>query len=156
MKNIKRLTLSLTLFFLCSTVMVHAQITDNKNQGATRNENCTKLANKFKIQLNRALKVQKGVHQTLQSNQPIDKYNRHMNILVGNLDREAGLMEKLLINSEKKECSKLIEMRSGVVSIKKIHNEMMASIQLPKPKEPLSQQNSKLKSELENMLKADL
>ena len=156
MKNIKRLTLSLTLFFLCSTAMVHAQITDDKNQSATHNENCMRLVKKFKLQLNRALKVHKGVHQTLQSNQPIDKYNRHMNILVGNLDREAVLMEKLLINSEKKECSKLTVMRSGVVSIKKIHNEMMASIQLPKPKEPLSQQNSKLKSELENMLKADL
>ena len=156
MKNIKRLTLSLTLFFLCSTAMVHAQITDDKNQSATHNENCMRLVKKFKLQLNRALKVHKGVHQTLQSNQPIDKYNRHMNILVGNLDREAGLMEKLLINSEQKECSKLTVMRSGVVSIKKIHNEMMASIQLPKPKEPLSQQNSKLKSELENMLKADL
>ena len=98
MKNIKRLTLILTLFFLCSTAMVHAQITDNKNQGATHNESCMKLAKKFKLQLNRALKVHKGVNQTLQSNQPIDKYNRHNNILVRNLDREAGLMENLLIN----------------------------------------------------------
>jgi len=156
MENIKRLTLSLTLFFLCSTAMVHAQITNDKNQGVTHNKNCMKLVKKFKLQLNRALKVHKGVHQTLQSNQPIDKYNRHMNILFGNLDREAVLMEKLLINSEKKECGKLTLMRRGVVSIKKIHNEMMASLQLPKPKEPLSQQNKKLKSELKNMLKADL
>ena len=154
MENIKRLTLSLTLFFLCSTAMVHAQITNDKNQGVTHNKNCMKLVKKFKLQLNKALKVHKGVHQTLQSNQPIDKYNRHMNILFGNLDREAGSMEKLLVDSKEDGCSELTVMRSSVVSIKKIHNEMMASIQLSKPKGPLSQQNNKLKSELDSLLKA--
>ena len=141
---------------MCSTAMVQAQITDDKNQSATHNENCMRLVKKFKLQLNRALKVHKGVHQTLQSNQPIDKYNRHMNILFGNLDREAGSMEKLLVDSKEDGCSELTVMRSSVVSIKKIHNEMMASIQLSKPKEPLSQQTNKLKSELDNMLKAGL
>ena len=154
MKNIKKITLSLTFYFMCSTAMVQAQITNDKNQGATQNENCIKLKKHFKVRLNRALKVHKVLHQTLRSNQLIDKYNRHMNILFGNLDREAVLMEKLLINSEKKECGKLTLMRRGVVSIKKIHNEMMASIQLSKPKGPLSQQNNKLKSELDSLLKA--
>jgi len=134
--------------------MVQAQITDDKNQGAIQNENCIKLKKNFKVRLNKALKVHKVLHQTLRSNQLIDKYNRHMNILFGNLDREAGLMEKLLVDSKEDGCSELTVMRSGVVSIKKIHNKMMASIQLSKPKEPLSQQNNKLKSELDNMLKA--
>jgi len=155
MENIKKIILSLILFFLWSTGVVQAQATGDKNQGSKQNENCLKLAKKFKLKIDRTLKVHKGVHQTLQSKQPIDKYNRHMNILLGNIEREAGLMEKLVAKSKERGCGKLIAMRSGVVSIKKIHNEMMASLQLPKPKEPLAQQNNKLKSELENMLKAD-
>ena len=154
MKNIKRIILSLTLFFMCSTAMVQAQKPDDKNQGATQNENCIKLKKHFKVRLNRALKVHKVLHQTLRSNQLIDKYNRHMNILFGNLDREAGLMENLIVDSKEAGCSELAVMRSSVVNIKKIHNEMMESIQLPKPKELLSQQNNKLKSELDSLLKA--
>jgi len=155
MENIKKITLSLILFFFCSTEIVQAQIKGDKNQGSTQNENCLKLKKKFKLKLDRTLKVHKGVHQTLQSNQPIDKYNRHMNILLGNLEREAELMERLLVKSKKRKCSNLTAMRSGIESIQKIHNEMMASLQLSKPKEPLAQQNNKLKSELKNMLKAD-
>ena len=154
MKNIKRIILSLTLFFMCSTAMVHAQKPDDKNQGATQNENCIKLKKHFKVSLNRALKVHKVLHQTLRSDQIIDKYNRHMNILFGNLDRESGLMEKLIVDSKEDGCGELGVMRSSVVSIKKIHNKMMASIQLSKPKEPLSQHNNKLKSELNSLLKA--
>ena len=154
MKKFKKITLSLTLYFIFSTAMVQAQITNDKNQGATQNENCIKLKKHFKVRLNRALKVHKVLHQTLQSNQLIDKYNRHMNILFGNLDREAGLMEKLIVDSKEAGCSELAVMRSSVVNIKKIHNEMMASIQLSKPKEPLSQHNNKLKSELNSLLKA--
>ena len=154
MKNIKKITLSLTLYFMCSTAMVQAQITNDKNQGAVQNENCIKLKKHFKMRLNKALKVHKVLHQTLRSNQLIDKYNRHMNILFGNLDREAGLMEKLIVDSKEAGCSELTVMGSSVVNIKKIHNKMMASIQLSKPKEPLSQHNNKLKSELDSLLKA--
>ena len=145
MKNYKRIILSLTLFLMCSIAVVQAQISDDKNQGATQNENCIKLKKNFKVRLNKALKVHKVLRQTLRSNQLIDKYNRHMNILFGNLDREAGLMEKLIVDSKEAGCSELAVMRSSVVNIKKIHNEMMASIQLSKPKEPLSQHNNKLK-----------
>ena len=74
MKNIKRITLSLTFFFMCSTAMVQAQITDDKNQGAKQNENCIKLKKNFKVRLNKALKVHKVLHQPLRSNQIIDKY----------------------------------------------------------------------------------
>ena len=154
MKNIKKITLSLTLFFIFSTAMVQAQITGDKNQGVTQNENCIKLKKYFKVRLNRALKVHKVLHQTLQSNQIIDKYNRHMNILFGNLNRYTMVMEKLLVDSKENGCSELTVMRNGVVSLKKIHDEMMASIQLPNPKRPLSQQSNMLKSELDNMLKA--
>ena len=154
MKNIKRITLSITLFFMCSTAMVHAQISDDRNQGAKQNESCIELKSFFKVRINKALKVHKVLHQTLQSNQIIDKYNRHMNILFGNLNRYTMVMEKLLVDSKENGCSELIVMRNGVVSLKKIHDEMMASIQLPNPKGPLSQQSNKLKSELDNMLKA--
>ena len=154
MKKFKKITLSLTLYFIFSTAMVQAQITNDKNEGAAQNENCIKLKKHFKVRLNRALKVHKVLHQTLQSNQLIDKYNRHMNILFGNLDREAGLMEKLIVDSKEVGCSELAVMRSRVANIKKIHNKMMTSIQLSKPKEPLSQQNNKLKSELDSLLKA--
>ena len=54
MKNIKKITLSLTFYFMCSTAMVQAQITNDKNQGAAQNENCITLKKHFKVRLNRA------------------------------------------------------------------------------------------------------
>ena len=62
MIKIKRITLSLILIFMCSTVMAQAQMTNAKNQGTTENEVCIELKKNFKVRLNRAFKVHKVLH----------------------------------------------------------------------------------------------
>jgi len=104
--------------------------------------------------VDRAMSVYKIMQQTLNSDQLIDRYNRHVNILVGNLDREASRMQRLLAVAKQRGCDKLVQMmRDHIVNTKNIYNEMMASILLPAPKEPLAKQNKKLKSELEFLMK---
>ena len=94
------------------------------------------------------------MQKTLNSDQLIDRYNRHVNILVGNLDREASKMQRLLAVAKQRGCDKLVQMmQDHIVNTKNIYNEMMASILLPAPKEPLAKQNEKLESELESLMK---
>ena len=141
-QQIKRISLTLTLYFLFFVTMVHAQMSGK----------CAEVVRNMKVPLERAMAVHKSMQQTLNS-EPIDKYNRHVNILVGNLDREASRMERLLVAAKQRGCDKLVQMmRDHIVNTKNIYNEMMASIQLPAPKEPLGKQNEKLKSELEFLM----
>ena len=143
MQQIKRISLTLTLYFLFFVTMVHAQMSGK----------CAEVVRNMKVPLERAMAVHKSMQQTLNSDQPIDKYNRHVNILVGNLEREASRMERLLVAAKQRGCDKLVQMmRDHIVNTKNIYNEMMASIQLPAPKEPLGKQNEKLKSELEFLM----
>ena len=144
MQKIKRISLALTLFFLFLffVTMAHAQMS----------EKCDEVVKNMKVPMDRAMAVHKSMQQTLNS-EPIDKYNRHVNILVGNLEREASRMERLLVAAKQRGCDKLVQMmRDHIVNTKNIYNEMMASIQLPAPKEPLGKQNEKLKSELEFLM----
>ena len=146
MQKIKRISLALTLFFLFLffVTMAHAQMS----------EKCAEVVRNMKVPLERTMAVHKSMQQTLNSDQPIDKYNRHVNILVGNLDREASRVERLLVAAKQRGCDKLVQMmRDHIVNTKNIYNEMMASILLPAPKEPLAKQNKKLKSELESLMK---
>jgi len=143
-QQIKRISLTLTLYFLFFVTMAHAQMSGK----------CAEVVRNMKVPLGRAMAVHKSMQQTLSSDQPIDKYNRHVNILVGNLDREASRVERLLVAAKQRGCDKLVQMmRDHIVNTKNIYNEMMASIQLPAPKEPLAKQNEKLKSELEFLMK---
>ena len=146
MPQIKKITLALTLFFLFLffVTMAHAQMSGK----------CAEVVRNMKVPVDKAMLVYKSMQKTLNSDQPIDKYNRHVNILVGNLDREAGRMERLLVAAKQKGCDKLVQMmRDRIVNTKNIYNGMMASIQLPAPKEPLAKQNEKLESELESLMK---
>ena len=94
------------------------------------------------------------MQKTLNSDQLVDRYNRHVNILVGNLDRETSRMERLLAVAKQRGCDKLVQMmQDPIVKTKNIYNEMMASILLPAPKKPLVEQNEKLESELESLMK---
>ena len=143
MQQIKRISLALTLYFLFFVTMAYAQMSGK----------CAEVVRNMKVPLERAMAVHKSMQQTLNSDQPIDKYNRHVNILVGNLEREASRMERLLVAAKQRGCDKLVQMmRDHIVNTKNIYNEMMASIQLPAPKEPLGKQNEKLKSELEFLM----
>ena len=143
-QQIKRISLTLTLYFLFFVTMAYAQMSGK----------CAEVVRNMKVPLDRAMSAHKAMQQTLNSDQPIDKYNRHVNILVGNLDREASRVERLLVAAKQRGCDKLVQMmRDHIVNTKNIYNEMMASIQLPAPKEPLAKQNEKLKSELEFLMK---
>ena len=146
MQQIKRISVALTLFFLFLffVTMAHAQI----------NGQCTDIVKDLKEPLDRAISVQKAMHKTLNSDQLIDRYNRHVNILVQNLDREANKMARLLVTAKQRGCGKLVQMIQGpIVNTKNIYNEMMASILLPTAKESLSKQNEKLQPELESLIK---
>jgi len=146
MQQIKRISVALTLFFLFLffVTMAHAQI----------NGQCTDVVKDLKDPLERAVSVQKAMHKTLNSDQLIDRYNRHVNILVQNLDREANRMERVLFAAKQRGCEKLVQMmQDPIVNTKNIYNEMMASILLPGAKESLSKHNEKLKPELGSLMK---
>ena len=146
MQQIKRISLTLTLFFLFLffVTMAHAQ----------RSGKCAEVVRNMKVPVDRAISVQKAMQKTLNSDQLVDRYNRHVNILVGNLDREVSRMQRLLAVAKQRGCDKLVQMmQDHIVNTKNIYNEMMASILLPAPKEPLEKQNKKLKSELEFLMK---
>ena len=145
MQQIKRISLALTLFlFLFFGTIAHAQISGQ----------CTDVVKDLKEPVDRAISVQKAMQKTLNSDQLVDRYNRHVNILVGNLDREASRMQRLLAVAKQRGCDKLVQMmQDHIVNTKNIYNEMMASILLPAPKKPLAEQNEKLESELESLMK---
>ena len=145
MQQIKRISLALTLFlFLFFVIIAHAQISGQ----------CADVVKDLKEPVDRAISVQKAMKKTLSSDQLVDRYNRHVNILVGNLDREASRMQRLLAVAKQRGCDKLVQMmQDHIVNTKNIYNEMMASILLPAPKKPLAEQNDKLESELESLMK---
>ena len=146
MQQIKKISLALTVFilFLFFVTMAHAQISGQ----------CTDVVKDLKEPVDRAISVQKAMRKTLNSDQLVDRYNRHVNILVGNLDREASRMQRLLAVAKQRGCDKLVQMmQDHIVNTKNIYNEMMATILLPAPKKPLAEQNEKLESELESLTK---
>ena len=146
MQQIKRISLALTLFFLFLFfgTMAHAQISGQ----------CAEVVKDLKEPVGRAASVQKALRKTLNSDQLVDRYNRHVNILVGNLDRETSRMERLLAVAKQRGCDKLVQMmQDPIVKTKNVYNEMMASILLPAPKKPLAEQNEKLESELKSLMK---
>tara|TARA_Y100001960_G_scaffold21861_1_gene19118 strand:- start:288 stop:860 length:573 start_codon:yes stop_codon:yes gene_type:complete len=159
MKRNEKISLVSALFFLFSfllfVVMAHAKSIMVVTQVAIASENCGQIAKNIKVALNKVRVMQKGMQNTLNSDQPIDKYNRHVNILVGNLEVGSIRLSKLLEAAEQSGCNKLVElMRDHAVNTKNIFLKMMETIQLPTPKKPLLRQNEKLKSELDNLMKA--
>ena len=159
MKRIEKIFLASTVTFLFSclffVVTVHAKSLMFVTQVAKENESCTQIAKNIKAALNKVVMMHKGMQNTLNSDQPINKYNRHVNILLGNLEVRSMRLSKLLVTAEQKGCDKLVQlMRNHVINTKKIFRKMMAAIQLPTPKKSLSKQNEELKSELDNLMEA--
>ena len=146
MRQIKKISLAITVFFLFLffVTMAHAQISGQ----------CAEVVKDLKEPVGRAASVQKALRKTLNSDQLVDRYNRHVNILVGNLDREASRMQRLLAVAKQRGCDKLVAMmQDPIVNTKNIYNEMMVTILLPSPKKPLAEQNEKLESELKSLTK---
>ena len=157
MKRIEKISLGSTLFFLFYFLffltITHAQIRIGVNEIAMEGDNCAQITKKMKLPLKKVMMIHKGMQNILKSDEPVDKYNRHVNILLGNLELEAGKMGKLMVTAEQRGCSKLINlMRDQINNTKNIFQNMMATIQLAAPKKPLTKQNEELKSELDNLM----
>ena len=102
MEKIKKTSFALTIFYLFSILYfatsVQAQA-QGKAQGAGKNKICPQVAKELQMRITSLKKVHKGMYNSIYSSLPsdrIDRYNRHVNILVGNLDREVNLMKGLL------------------------------------------------------------
>ena len=159
MKRIEKISLASTLFFLFSflffVVTAHAKSLMVATQVAMESGSCAQIAKNIKVALNKVVRMNKGMQNTLNSDQPVDKYNRHVNILLGNLEVGSMKLSKLLVTAEQNGCNKVVQlMRDHVINTKNIFQKMMATIQLPTPKKSLSKQNEELKSELENLMEA--
>ena len=159
MKKIEKISLASTLLFLFSflffVVMANAKSVMVVTQVAMETGSCAPIAKNIKVALNKVVRMSKGMQNTLNSDQPIDKYNRHVNILVGNLEVGSMRLSKLLVTAEQNGCNKVVQlMRDHVINTKNIFEKMMATIQLPEPKKSLAKQNEELKSELDNLMEA--
>ena len=155
MKKIEKISLASTLLFLFFVEMTNAKSVMVVTQVAMGSDSCAQIAKNIKVALNKVVRMNKGMQNTLASDQPIDKYNRHVNILLGNLEVGSMRLSKLLVTAEQNGCNKVVQLvRDHVINTKNIFQKMMTTIQLPKPKKPLSKQNEELKSELENLMEA--
>ena len=159
MKKIEKISLASTLLFLFSFLffveMANAKSVMVVTQVAMGSDSCAQISKNIKVALNKVVRMNKGMQNTLNSDQPIDKYNRHVNILVGNLEVGSIRLSKLLVTAEQSGCKKVVKlMRDHVNNTKNIFQKMMATIQLPTPKKPLSMQNEELKSELDDLMEA--
>ena len=100
MKMIKRVAFSLSMFhlflILFFTTTVQAQILE-KGQDGIKNEICSQFAKEFRMRIKGLKKVHKGMYNAISSLplDRIDRYNRHVNILDGNLNREVKLIKRL-------------------------------------------------------------
>jgi hypothetical protein len=121
MKNIKRTSLVLTIFslFLCLTTVAQAQ-----GKATLINKYCPQTTKELQKRIKSVKKVHKGMYNGIfspLSSSHIDRYNRHVNILEGNLDREVQLMKGLLEKAEQ-QGRKCQEMAQGLSPhIDKIH-----------------------------------
>jgi hypothetical protein len=102
MKKIKKTSLALAIFYLFSILYfattVQAQI-QGKTQDANKNKICPQVVKEMQMRIKSLKKVHKGMYNSIYSSLPsdrIDRYNRHVNILAGNLSREVNLMKGVL------------------------------------------------------------
>ena len=133
MKKIKSTTLALAMFhfflilFFATTVQAEIQ---EKVQDGIKNTTCSQFLKEFQIRIQGLKKVHKGMYNAISSSLPldrIDRYNRHINILDGNLNREVkrikGLLEKL--QQQDKKCKEIAKRLSP--DINKVY-EIRASV----------------------------
>ena len=108
MKRNEKISLVSTIFFLFSflffVVTAQAKSLVVVNQVAMESGNCIQITKNIKVTLNKVKVIYKGMQNTLKSDQPIDKYNRHVNILLGNLEVRSIRLSKLLGNAEQSGC----------------------------------------------------
>ena len=139
MPRIKNFLFSLTLFLisliLCFGTMANAQ--------PINNQNCKSIAKKM---MNNDIKIQK-IHKQMkhvidaatgkeaQNYPPIDRFNRHVNILIHNLGFRVGSMKELIEDAKQQgnSCQKMAKNISVKVNVmQKIYVDMGHSLEDPK------------------------
>lgn len=133
MKMIKRVAFSLSMYHLFSILFfattLQAQIQE-KGQDGIKNEICSQFVKEFRIRIKGLKKVHKGMYNAISSSLPldrIDRYNRHVNILDGNLNREVKLIKRLQekLRQEGQKCREMVKSLSP--HINKVY-EIQASV----------------------------
>jgi len=169
MPEIKKISISLIMFFLlfvlCLGTMAHAQ--------PTNNQNCKDIAKKM---INHDIKIKK-IHKQMTSvvraatgpesqNYPrIDRFNRHVNILIHNLGSRVGIMKGLVEEAKQQgnNCQEMARKISGKVNaMQEIHVNMGLSLENPDTSgsklfdlnKNLEQQLNGTNSELQNAVKS--
>ena len=155
MPRIKNFSFSLTLFLisliLCFGTMANAQ---PKN-----NQNCKSIAKKM---MNNDIKIKK-IHKQMkhvidaatgkeaQNYPPIDRFNRHVNILIHNLGYRVGSMKELIEDAKQQgnSCQKMAKNISVKVNaMQKIYVDMGLSLEDPNTSgSKLSELNKSLKQQ---------
>ena len=103
MKNNKRVLLALTMFclFLFLYLGTAAQAQD---------ELCPQTVKELQKRIKAVKNVYKGMHTDISSPlpaSPIGRYNRHVNILVGNLGHQVKRMQELLVKVQGRKCQEI-------------------------------------------------
>jgi hypothetical protein len=137
MTKIKRTSLVLTMFYLFSILffvtMVQAEMLV-KAQETIRNKTCPQIEKKLQVRIKGLKKVHKGMHNAISSSLPldrIDRYNRHVNILEGNLGQEVKLIKGLLekVQQRGRKCQEIAEGLSPHINkMYEIHTGVHAAI----------------------------
>jgi hypothetical protein len=100
MEKIRKTSLALAMFYSFSILYfatsVQAQASGKAQDG---NKICPQVVKKLQMRIKGLKKVHKGMYNSVYSSLPLDsfdRYNRHLNVLAGNLKREVNLMKGLL------------------------------------------------------------
>ena len=169
MPRIKNFSFSLTLFLisliLCFGTMANAQ--------PTNNQNCKSIAKKM---MNNDIKIQK-IHEQMkhvidaatgkeaQNYPPIDRFNRHVNILIHNLGFRVESMKELIEDAKQEgnNCQEMARNISGKVNaMQEIYVNMGISLENPETSgsklfdlnKNLEQQANGASSELKSAVKS--
>ena len=107
MEKIKKTSLALAMFYLFS-ILYFATTVQAQIQGKTQDANkiCPQVVKELQMRMKSLKKVHKGLYNSIYSSLPsdrIDRYNRHVNILAGNLNREVNLMKGLMEKLQKRD-----------------------------------------------------
>ena len=135
MKKIKRTTLTLTILYLF-VVLFFAATVQAQVQGKAKDaiKICPQIAKELQMRIKGLKKVHRGMYNAISSSLPldrIDRYNRHINILEGNLDREVKLMKGLLekVQQQGRKCQRIAEGLSPHINkVYEIHASVHAAI----------------------------
>ena len=169
MPRIKKISISLIMFFLLFILFLVTMA----NAQPTNNQNCKSIAKKM---MDNDIKIQK-IHKQMkhvidaatgkeaQNYPPIDRFNRHVNILIHNLGFRVGSMKELIEDAKQQgnSCQKMAKNISVKVNaMQKIYVDMGLSLEDPNTSgsklldlnKSLKQQSNGANSDLQSAVKS--